>query len=54
MNISQIQEKLHAIVDHGDSRVLKMRYTVAKEYTEENFILPGNSMTAKTLQSRVR
>ncbi len=54
MSTSQIQEKLHAVVDHGDSRLLKMLYAVAKEYTEENFTLPGNPMTEKTLRSRVR
>lgn len=53
MSTSQIQEKLRAVVDNGDSRLLKMLYAVAKEYTEDNFILPGNPMTEKTLRSRV-
>ncbi len=54
MSTSQIQEKLLAVVEHGDSRLLKMLYAVAKEYTDENIILPGNPMTEKELKLRVR
>ena len=49
--ITQIQEKLHAVVDNGDSRLLKMLYAVAKEYTEENYTLPGKPMTEKDLKT---
>ena len=54
MSTTQIQEKLHAVVDDGDSRLLKMLYAVAKEYTEENYAVPGKPMTVKELKSRIR
>ena len=53
MNTSEIQEKLHYVVENGDTRLLKMLMAVAKEYGEENFILPGKAMTAKELKTRV-
>lgn len=53
MSTIHIQEKLHAVVNNGDSRLLKMLYAVAKEYTEENFTLPGKPMTEKVLKARI-
>lgn len=53
MSTTQIQEKLHQVVDTGDSRLLKMLYAVAKEYTDENYVLPGKPMTEKMMKTRV-
>ena len=53
MSTAQIQEKLRRVVDDGDSRLLKMLYAVAKEYTGENYTLAGKPMTEKTLKSRI-
>jgi hypothetical protein len=53
MSTNQIQEKLHKVVDSGDSRLLKMLYAVAKEYTDENYTLPGRPMTEKVMKMRV-
>ena len=53
MSTIHIQEKLHAVVNNCDSRLLKMLYAVAKEYTEENFTLPGKPMTEKVLKERI-
>lgn len=54
MSSTQIQEKLHAVVDTGDSRLLKMLYAVAKEYAEENYTLPGKPMTERELKTRIQ
>jgi hypothetical protein len=54
MSTTRIQEKLRAVVDDGDSRLLKMLYAVAKEYTEENYTLPGKPMTERVLKTRIR
>ena len=54
MSTAKIQEKLHDVVDNGDSRLLKMLYAVAKEYGEENYAIPGKPMTEKTLKLRIQ
>ncbi len=53
MSTTQIQKKLQAVIENGDSRLLKMLYAVAREYNEENLTLPGKPMSVKTLQTRV-
>ncbi len=53
MSTTQIQEKLRRVVDDGDSRLLKLLYAVAKEYTEENYTLAGKPMSEKALKSRI-
>lgn len=53
MSTALIQKKLQAVIDTGDSRLLKMLYAVAKEYNDENLTLPGKPMSAKTLNTRI-
>lgn len=54
MSTSQIQEKLKEVIKSGDSRLLKMLYAVAKEYSGENYTLPGKPMTEKILKTRIQ
>ena len=54
MSATQIQEKLQKVIDRGDSRLLRMLYAVAKEYSEENYTLPGKPMTERVLKNRIQ
>lgn len=54
MGAAQIKEELHRYINEGDSRLLKILYTVAKGYTEEDYTLPGEAMSAETLRTRIR
>ncbi|MDZ7649229.1 MAG: hypothetical protein U5K54_19800 [Cytophagales bacterium] len=54
MSTNQIQKKLQEVIEHGDTRLLKMLYAVAKEYSDENFVVPGKAMTTRGLQNRIQ
>jgi hypothetical protein len=54
MGTAQIKDELYRYINEGDTRLLKILYTVAKEYTEEDYTLPGEPMTAEALRTRVR
>lgn len=42
MGTSQIPEELHQFIDQGGNRLLKILYTIAKEYNQEDYTLPGD------------
>lgn len=54
MITNQIREELHQFIDRGDSRLLKILYTIAKEYIQEDYTSLGVPMTEETLKERVR
>jgi hypothetical protein len=54
MGATQIREELYRYINKGDSRLLKILYTVAKEYTKEDYTLPGEPMSSNILRSRIR
>ena len=54
MGAVQLREELQQYITKGDSRLLKILYSVAKEYTNEDFTLPAKPMSADALKSRVR
>lgn len=54
MGSAQIKQELQSYINKGDSRLLKILYTVAKEYSEDDFTQLGKPMSADTLKSRIR
>lgn len=54
MGATQIKEELYQYIEDADARLLKMLYALAKEYTQEEYILPGKPMTKENLKKRVR
>ena len=54
MGAVQIREELYHCIEEADARLLKMLYAVAKEYTREDYTLPGESMSKETLKKRIR
>lgn len=54
MGAPKIKEELYQLIEEGDSRLLKMLYAVAKEYSNEDFTLPGEPMDEEELKRRVR
>lgn len=49
-----MREELHQFVDQGDNRLIKILYTLAKEYIQEDYTLPGEPMSEETLKNRIR
>jgi hypothetical protein len=54
MGAAQIKEELYHFIEEGDQRLIKMLYAVAKEYTGEDYTLPGEPMSKETMKARVR
>lgn len=54
MGAAQIKEELYHFIESGDPKLIKMLYAVAKEYTEEDYTLPGKPMSKTTLKKRIR
>ncbi len=54
MGASQIKEELYHFIEEGDSRLINMLYAVAREYTQEDYTLPGSPMSKDTLTERIR
>lgn len=54
MSATQIREELKDYIKSGDTRLLKILYSVAKEYTSEDYTSPGGPMKVSTLKNRVR
>jgi hypothetical protein len=52
METKNIQEKLHEVINSGDSRLLKILYSVAKGYADDNYTLAGKPMTERILKNR--
>ena len=53
MSTTQIREELKDYIKLGDSRLLKILHSVAKEYSSEDFTKKGNSLSVNTLKKRV-
>ena len=53
MGAVQIKEELYHYIEEADTRLLKMLYAVAKEYTQDDYSFPGEPMSKVTLKSRV-
>jgi hypothetical protein len=53
MGVVQIREELYHYIKEADARLLKMLYAVAKEYTREDYTLPGEPMSKETLKKRI-
>ena len=53
MGTVQIREELYNYIEAADPRLLKMLYAVAKEYTQDDFAFPGESMNKETLKKRI-
>lgn len=54
MGAAQIREELYQYIEEADARLLKMLYAVAKEYTHDEYTLPGKPMSQETLKSRIQ
>jgi hypothetical protein len=54
MGAPKIKEELYQLIEKGDLRLLKLLYTVAKEYSSEDYTLPGEPMEAEVLKERIR
>jgi hypothetical protein len=54
MGAVQIKEELYHYIEEADARLLKMLYAVAKEYTQQDYTLPGEPMSKETLKKRIR
>ena len=50
----QIKKELYDLIEKADRRLLKMLHAVAKEYSKEDYILPGKPMSGNTLKKRIR
>lgn len=53
MSTTQIREELKDYIKLGDSQLLKILHSVAKEYSSEDFTKKGNPMSVNTLKKRV-
>jgi len=53
MGAVQIKEELYQYIEEADARLLKMLYAVAKEYTQDDYTLPGKPMSKETLKKRI-
>ena len=54
MGTTQIKEELYHFIEIADTRLLKMLHAVAKEYSLEDFTLPGEPMSEETFKERIR
>ncbi len=54
MGAAQIKQELHHFIEDADTRLLKMLYALAKEYTSEDYNLPGEPMSKETLKRRIQ
>ena len=54
MGAVQIKDELYQYIKEADVRLLKMLHAVAKEYTQDDYTLPGEPMSKETLKKRVR
>ncbi|WP_296621213.1 hypothetical protein [Marivirga sp.] len=54
MATPKIKEELYHFIEEGDAKLINMLYAVAKEYTQENYALPGKPMTINQLKTRGR
>ena len=54
MGAIKIKEELFHFIEIADTRLLKVLYTIAKEYTKEDFTLSGKPMSEETLKNRIR
>jgi hypothetical protein len=53
MGAIQIKKELYNYIEEADERLLKMLYAVAKEYNQEEYILPGEPMNEEDFKKRV-
>ncbi len=53
MGAVQIREELYHYIEVADARLLKMLYALAKEYYQDDYILPGEPMSQEILKKRV-
>ncbi len=53
MGETQIKDELHQFIEKADSRLLKLLYAVAKEYTLEDLTLSGEPLSKIALKKRV-
>jgi hypothetical protein len=44
MGTVQVREELYHYIEGADARLLKMLHAIAKEYTQEDYTLPGEPM----------
>ncbi len=54
METKNIQAKLQEVIKNGDTRLLKILYSVAKGYADENYTLPGKPLTERILKNRIQ
>lgn len=54
MGTAQMKRELKGYIESGDSRLLKILHSVAKEYTTEDFTKSGEPMTTIELKNRIR
>ena len=53
MGETQIRHELYQFIDEADKRLLKLLYAVAKEYTQEDFTIPGEPLSEEALKKRI-
>ncbi len=53
MGETQIKDELYQFIAEADARLLKMLLAVAKEYTQEDFTLPGEPFSKEVLKKRI-
>jgi predicted HD phosphohydrolase len=53
MGETQIRHELYQFIDEADERLLILLYTVAKEYTQEDFTKPGEPLSKEALKKRI-
>ncbi len=54
MGAPKIKEELYQMIENGDAKLIKILFAVAKEYADDDYILPGSPMTSNQLKQRVR
>lgn len=54
MGAPKIKEELYQMIENGDAKLIKMLFAVAKEYSKDDFTLPGQPMSSNELKQRIR